>query len=925
MVDTHATAAARHPRFNGRAGWLASVRRWWNGTFPTTHSLDPESWQRRHRVIVVLLWLHVAGLFVFGMVAGRGMVHLLLDCLPVAVAAEIACLSRLDRRARMLASSFGLITASAVLVHLGHGSIEMHFHYFVALAVIGLYEDWLPFLGAIAFVLIEHGLLGALWPGAIYNHAAAIEHPWRWAAIHAAFVAAASLATLGHWRFAEQARVRERAARQAAEASANHAESLVEQLRVTEATYRTLFAANPHPAYVYDTSTLRVLAVNDAAFAQYGYSREAFLSLRVSELHMPNDQARFQSVMAQTPDQLRLSSNWQQRRADGSTLWVDVASHPITFEDRAARLAIATDVTARKRAEAALQTSEALHRSVVDSAMDAIIVLGAGGTIQSFNHAAERIFGYRGADMLGQSVTRLLPERMQATVATSVQHHLSSEATKSAGTTVELVGVRSDGVEVPLEMSMTAGSANGSLFVTGILRDISERKALEAELTHQAFHDHLTGLPNRALFNDRLQHAVLRAVRRDSSLAVLFVDIDNFKRVNDSLGHTAGDELLITVADRLGGCLRAEDTLARLGGDEFTILLEDIDGIDDAVEVARRISEHVTLHVMCDNREISIGVSIGIALSVAGQMDAEELLRDADVAMYAAKRRGKGGHALFTPTMTEAVWERLTLESDLRHALERSELRLQYQPIVDLANGTVGAVEALLRWDHPTRGLIEPVTFIRVAEETGLIIPIGAWVLREACGEVAGWSEFTVDGRPLSLNVNLSGRQFQQLDLAESVASVLAKSGLEPSRLRLEITETALMETGEATLATLQRLKALGVQIAIDDFGTGYSSLSYLKQFPVDVLKIDRSFVDGIDQHPESRSIVRALVAVAMSLNLNVVAEGIETDAQREELIALGCDVGQGFYFSKAVSPAGIAALLRLQRVDGARVAEAAD
>lgn len=917
MVDlTTALAAQTHPA-SDPAGAATTIRRWWLEVLPTTHSLDPVSWQRRHRLIVILLWMHVVGLFAVGMLTGVGVFHTLFDCLPVVVAAQVAGVSRLGRRWRMLASSLGLIAASTALVHLGNGAIEMHFHFFVALAIIGLYEDWLPFFAAIVFVLTSHGLLGILWPEVIYNHAAAIQYPWRWAGIHAGFVAAASLATLGHWRYAKQARSGERRAREAAESSAAYAQSLVEQLRVTEETYRTLFAANPHPAYVYDGATLRLLAVNDAAVEQYGFSSDAMLSMRVTDLHVSGEQGRLAAGLLNAQDGLMKTSDWRHQRADGTQLWVDLATHPILFEGRAGCLVIASDVTARRRAESALQSSEALHRSVVDSAMDGIIVLGTDGTIKSFNLAAERIFGCDDASVLGQPVSVLLPARMHAIVADSVQHHLAAAGAGNAGTIIEITGLRLDGTEVPLEMRMTVSTANDSTFVTGILRDISERKAFEAELTHQAYHDSLTGLPNRALFNDRLEHAVLRATRRNSMVAVLFLDVDNFKHVNDSLGHAAGDELLGTVADRLAECLRAADTLARLGGDEFTILLEDIDGVEDAVHVARRIVESVKLQMTIDGRDVAVGVSIGIALSVAGKPDASDLLRHADAAMYSAKRHGKGGYALFSPSMTEVIWERLSLESDLRRALERSEMRLEYQPIVDLDSAGVIAVEALLRWDHPAHGSVSPATFIPIAEESGLIVPIGAWVLETACREVGSWKDADGLGSLVSLNVNVSGRQFQQPDLSTLVANVLADSGLSPSRLRLEITESALMETGESTLSTLRELKALGVQIAIDDFGTGYSSMSYLKQFPVDVLKIDRSFVDGIDEHAESRSIVRALISVAASLNLNVVAEGVETEAQRELLINLGCNRGQGYFFSRPVSPADMVTRLQSQRMVG--------
>ncbi len=448
--------------------------------------------------------------------------------------------------------------------------------------------------------------------------------------------------------------------------------------------------------------------------------------------------------------------------------------------------------------------------------------------------------------------------------------------------------------------------------VVGVAYDLTEHKRLERQLAHQAFHDSLTGLPNRALFLDRLTHALARSERQGSAVAVLFVDLDNFKVVNDSLGHSVGDALLSEVAARLGACARAGDTVARLGGDEFTLLLEDLPGRADATEVAARIADALAVPLTLEGRTFSVTASIGLALSSlsgAGALETsgDDLLREADVAMYQAKNSGKARWMVFDRGMNSQAQERMELEGDLRHAIaagappcaetECGELILHYQPIVDMDTGLLLEVEALVRWRHPKRGLIPPLKFIPIAEECGMIADLGQWVLREACRQTYRWQQDHPQDIPLVVGVNLSVRQLENPALVAQIARILAETRLPPSCLKLEITESVMMGNTENTIACLKSLKALGVRIAVDDFGTGYSSMAYLSAFPLDTLKIDRAFVSRLDQ-PDGLAIVQAIVTLAYTLGLEVTCEGIETEAQWQELQALGCHLGQGYFFA---------------------------
>jgi diguanylate cyclase (GGDEF)-like protein len=435
---------------------------------------------------------------------------------------------------------------------------------------------------------------------------------------------------------------------------------------------------------------------------------------------------------------------------------------------------------------------------------------------------------------------------------------------------------------------------------------LNHARAVE-EAVHEALHDSLTGLPNRSLFLDRMRHALARAERGVEPVAVLFCDLDGFKTVNDSLGHRTGDRLLVSVAERLTECLRPADTIARLGGDEFAVLLEELREPGDAARAAQRLLDALKSPFELRGREFFISASIGIA---AGSGDAETLLRDADLAMYRAKGLGKGRYAVYEPSMHTAIVERLELEVDLKRALEREELAVVYQPVFSLLDGTVTGVEALVRWNHPTRGTVMPESFVPLAEESGLIEELGRWVLRKACHQGALWRA-KYPGHPgLGIGVNISGAQLREPGLVQEVSDALAESQLDATGLTLEITETALMESFETAIEQMDALNELGVDLAIDDFGTGYSSLRYLRRLPLDVMKIEKSFIGGIGGPQEEAELLRAIIDLAGIFGLRVVAEGVERQDQRERLVALGCQLGQGHLFSEPLDAADTDALL---------------
>jgi diguanylate cyclase (GGDEF)-like protein len=476
-----------------------------------------------------------------------------------------------------------------------------------------------------------------------------------------------------------------------------------------------------------------------------------------------------------------------------------------------------------------------------------------------------------------------------------------------SGRSDERIAVRA--VQEGAQDYLIKGQVDGRLLARSINYAV-ERKRVEVQLAHQALHDALTGLPNRGLLLDRLTQALTRLGRHASAVAVLFCDLDRFKVVNDSLGHTKGDLLLVDVARRLEGVLRAGDTAARFGGDEFVILCEDIAGAHQAIAIAERVSAALTTPFVLGDDEAFVRTSIGIAMATDPGARAEALLRDADAAMYRAKERGGGVYEVFDDDMRARAVRRLETENALYRALERGEFVLHYQPQATLATGSIAGVEALIRWQHPERRLVAPGEFIGSAEETGLILEIGAWALREACEQQARWSLLGRTGPPLRMSVNLSARQCAHPDLVDMVATTIRDTGVDPRTICLEITETAVMADMEASVGVLDQLRGLGVTLAIDDFGTGWSSLRALQRFPVDEVKIDKSFIDGVAVDPQEAAIVAAVISLSHALGLRTVAEGVESVAQVDRLRTLGCDVAQGFFFWRPAAPEELTTLL---------------
>ncbi|HEX9992592.1 MAG TPA: PAS domain S-box protein [Acidimicrobiales bacterium] len=627
----------------------------------------------------------------------------------------------------------------------------------------------------------------------------------------------------------------------------------------------------------------------------------------------PEDRERLEAALATALSaSTALSEQFRLDTRDGMR-WVRVHTEPVLDDgdEPAGHVGNMEDITA----EVAAKRDMSRLTDILEATSDLVGVSDREGRLLYLNAAARRFFGIApDAGFEGLDLRERVPSWALDVFAREAVPALRTNGIWSG----ELAVMRGEETVPVSALFLVHRDADGRIeFVSSVTRDISERKAFEARLEHQATHDPLTGLPNRTLLLDRLEMALARAKRLGSAVAVLFLDLDHFKVVNDSLGHGLGDRLLVAISRRLQGTLRPGDTVARFGGDEFVILCEEIDREEDAVAIAERVDRVVSGPFVVDDAEVFVTVSVGIAFSTppgsggrgAPPSDPEALIRDADAAMYRAKARGRARYEVFDAAMRERAVERLDIEGALRRALDRHELRLYFQPAVSVGDGRVWGFEALLRWEHPERGILLPGEFLAVAEETGLIVPIGDWVLHQACSQAARWHEDHPD-RPLTVAVNLSSRQLTHPSLVDDVRGVLALTGLDPSTVVLEITESALMDDVSATEAALRALKGLGVRLAVDDFGTGYSSLSYLRRFPVDVLKVDRVFVAGLGQNPEDSAIVTAVITLAHTLGLSAVAEGVETPGQLAELRHLHCDYAQGFHLARPVPAAAVDELL---------------
>ncbi|MCG8082932.1 MAG: EAL domain-containing protein, partial [Candidatus Thiodiazotropha taylori] len=584
------------------------------------------------------------------------------------------------------------------------------------------------------------------------------------------------------------------------------------------------------------------------------------------------------------------------KRKDGSIYWESASISPLRDERGKITnfIAVKEDVTAQKRAEDQLR----MNATVFDTTAEGIMVTDEENRIKTVNPAFTRITGYSQEEVLGRTPNVLSSGRHSKSFYDDLWESVLHKGYWSG----EIWNRRKDGSVFPEWLSISAikGDHGIAKEFVAVFSDITKHKENEEQIRYQANYDALTGLPNRSLLSDRLNQAIAAAHREDWMLAVLFIDLDHFKVVNDTFGHVVGDELLQLVSARIKACLRESDTVARFGGDEFIILLQDVTEMDSVANVASNIIEHITRVFSLYGREIYIGASIGITVYPDDAVNADSLLRNADMAMYQAKERGRNTYQFFTASMQQHTLERRQLELDLRQAIKRDELEIYYQPVVNPLLNKVVSVEALLRWHHPHRGTVSPAIFIPVAEDSGQIGPIGEWVLKKSCQQLKRWHNAGFSD--LKLAVNLSSRQ-RELGLEASfLLGVLAETNLSTDYITLEITESLLMRDTDEAMTWLSDFKALGVSLSVDDFGTGYSSLSYLKRFPVDTMKIDRSFVSDLPDDIEDATLVRTIVAMAQSLNLSLIAEGVETREQAEFLVETGCDNLQGFYYAKPMS-----------------------
>jgi diguanylate cyclase (GGDEF)-like protein/PAS domain S-box-containing protein len=667
-------------------------------------------------------------------------------------------------------------------------------------------------------------------------------------------------------------------------------------LRDSERRFRDLFDNAPVGYHEVDAEG-RYVRVNDTELAMLGYTRDEVIGRYAWEFVVEEiSRAAIDAKLAGALDLAPFERTFIAKSGEHIPVLLE---DRLILEPNGRASGIRTtvlDIGDRKRAEQALRESEERYRQLVELSPDAIAV-HRRGRIVFVNPACVKLFGATHADELvgRHAIDFVHPDHRKRAQRRGLWTH-------KRGTPAPLLQqtlIRLDGSPVEVEVATMSFSSNDERVIQVVMRDVTERRQAEEQIKALAYHDTLTGLPNRLLFADRVATALMHGARLHHRVAVLFIDLDRFKIINDSLGHGFGDKLLCKVAERIRSVVRDGDTLARRGGDEFTLLLPEVTDADGAKLVAIKVLEALRRPFEIEGRELFVTASMGAALYPEDGRDVDTLVKHSDVAMYRAKDHGRDNCQLFTPAMNERALEKLSMENALRRALANDEFVVHYQPLVDHENARILGVEALIRWRHPELGLVSPDDFIPIAEMTGLIVPIGPWVLRVACAQVRAWQLAGFPG--LCVSVNLSARQFAHPELVDQVRDVLRQTGLSPECLDLEITETNAMSNIELSSAILREIKALGVRISIDDFGIGYSSLSYLKRLPIDTLKIHHSFVRDVPRDPDNAAIVRAVLAMAHSLKLRVVAEGVESAEQVGFLLEHGCDVLQGFYFSPPV------------------------
>lgn len=653
--------------------------------------------------------------------------------------------------------------------------------------------------------------------------------------------------------------------------------------------YFGMFEGHPQPILLADDATLRIIAVNAAARAKYGYTDEEFAGLAIFDLHRDQDRDDVRAGWAEMGNAAGEARSVGLHVAkDGTTFAAEVVSATIEIDGRLVRMKVVIDVTERDEALTEATEKGARYRQVVETAREGVVTVNADMAISEVNTRAAEMLDYSPEELIGRQISELIGPEGTEPAWTETTQWMEGGLTEERETTLQA----KDGRMVPVlirggRLEDTEGEYSGQL---GMITDLTEQRGLEDELEFQGIHDPLTGLPNRLLLVDRLERALGRAT---SKVAVVLVGIDGFKRVNDSYGHDAGDCVLVEVAGRLSSNVTEGDTVGRFGGDEFVVVSEGVSRSAESLAEALRAA--IAGAYLVDDASIDITFSMGVATGQHGDRPAT-LLRDADLALLQAKAKGRGRTEFVTEAMRSTSTRRLLMWSELRRAVEQSEFSLRFQPVVAISDRSIVGAEALIRWDHPERGVLAPDEFIAVAEDSGLIVPIGQWVIEEACGQLAAWRRLMPE---LMMAVNVSAQQFSGASLVDTVRDAVTATGVPGSQLVLEITESVLMDDVALSVEVLAQLRRTGVKIALDDFGTGYSSLAYLQRFPIDILKIDRSFVAGLGDDSYDRALIEAVIALASSLTLAVVAEGVENAVQAGMLIAMGCRRAQGFYFHR--------------------------
>ncbi len=681
----------------------------------------------------------------------------------------------------------------------------------------------------------------------------------------------------------------------------------LQQVQEREDRFRQIAENVREVFFMISAETDEILYISPAYEQVWGRSCESLYEDPQSWLFAIHPEDSFKAL-ATLETQFRTGDEFEEEyrivRPDGSIRWVSVNAFPVRDDSGQVNrfVGIAEDITQGKLAKLAMLKSEEQFRLTFEMAPIGMAITTINGQLKKVNQALCEALGYKEQELLKLSLADITyPEDLEL-------YQTQQEAlleNKGSDFQIETRYISHDLriVDTILKVVIVRDSKGQALHFNNQIVDITERKHMEKQLLHDALHDSLTGLPNRALFMDRLDHELKRAkTNPDYVFAVLFLDLDRFKVVNDSAGHLVGDQLLVEIARRLEKSVNFTDTVARLGGDEFTILLENIHNIQNAIAVAEKIDQALRISFNLRGYELFTSASIGIALSSEGYNKPDEIMRDADLTMYSAKEQGRARYEIFNSSLHERAITRLQLETDMRRGIEREEFLIYYQPISCLETGKLAGFEALARWKHPTRGIVSPGEFIPVAEETGTIIPLGTWILQKACQQMQLWHEKYPHKSSLQISVNLSGKQLREASLLEKIDSILQETGLSAKHLKLEITESSLIENMEVATQTLLEIKSRDIKLSMDDFGTGYSSLSYLHRFPVDILKIDRSFVQDIQINKGNYAIVKAIVTLAHVLDMEVIAEGIEDTYQLDQLKLLNCEYGQGYYFAKPLN-----------------------